>query len=341
MIIESNDSSHAQIEKAMQSILDMGQKSFYPVKERLEKTHNPRYFYLLEKLQQSPQKEWSKVEYFWEQYQKSRELAKQGKFQDALKLAQAILVLEPALEFQDEIKIFMEDCKVHSSKDLEIKSEMRFSQEYYSFGEEVVLELHLVNPQLNDIMLFASKNHGIVADITQIDYFMEGNQKSETNRKILPWGEEIKLRSGERKIFTLRIPNNSPSLPVYRVWQIKASIPLCRLAKEQIYSYPKIFFGEREVPSLPSAFSHLLKNPWNSCSWAISLGYDKHLFYASFFLNQKEKKELIPRLIAILNYPGNIAVVSFQILKRWTKQNFASRSEWESWWQARGSFWKE
>ncbi|NUM35679.1 MAG: hypothetical protein HUU50_14120 [Candidatus Brocadiae bacterium] len=340
MIIESRESTSSQIEKAMQSILDMGKKSLYPVKERLEQTQNPRYFYLLEKLQNIPQKEWSKLEYFKECYQKAKELFKQGKHQEALKIAQAILILEPSIDLSSEINAFIVECNLANAEKVEAKAELRFSQEYYSFGEEILLEFHLSNLQPTEITIFTSKNHGIVLDITQKDYFLHGNQKSETYTKIVSLGEEIKLPPGASKIFQIKIPNPIPSLLSYRVWKIAAALPRCRIAKGKIFSYPRIDFGEKETSSLPNTFHYLLKSPLNSCLWAISLGYEKHLFFASFFLTQKEKKEAIPRLIGVLESSSPVSLVSFGILKRFTNQDFSSKNEWENWWQARSLFWE-
>ena len=341
LVIESPDSNSAQIEKAMQSILNMGQKSFYPVKSRLEETHHPRYFYLLEKLKSIPEKEWSKLNYFRECYQKAKELHQQGKSQDALKIAQAILVLEPELEFRREIESFVSECDISHENPAELKTEIQFSQEFYPFDKDIVVEFQLKNSQDTPILLFASKNHGIVVEVKQKDYFMDGIEKSQTSTKLIPWSEEINLNPGAKRIFQINIPNPMPSVLSHRTWKISAVIPRCRLTKEKKYSYPKIFFEEKEISSFPDSFIYLLKNPLNSCLWALSLGYEKHLFFASFFVHPKERKQLIPRLIEKLNRSNSIAVVSFGILKRFTKQNFASSTEWENWWQARSSFWKE
>lgn len=335
LIIEAKDSSQELRKKAFQNIIKYGTKAIPLIKERLRQTRNKHYFYLLQKLKGKQKKEnWNKQYYFKKKFILGKKLLKNRQIRKARKIFEAILALEPNIYLKNDIKESISKCKDLSFSTTTLMGTISTYKKYYSHGENITVVFTLKNNLRTSIHVVGKS--GIVAKILVREIYINGNFKEKSFTKIVSLDENMNFTPQERKKYKLILANKKPKITVYREIEILAYIPRCMVKQEAKTWYPSIQFDKVIVSSLPSIFKKVARKPLTISMKAIEFHYPINLFFASFFLNKREKIQMIPYLIKAMN-SSNIVTqkVSLGILKRITGKNYILQSQWQSWWTAK------
>ena len=341
--IESDKDDRQSTNHAIQAILQLGTPTIPLVRERFNATHHPSYFYLLQKLQQAKPREdkWDKQHYFAARFAEAKRLLNQGETEKAWQLARAITVLEPALAFAADLKTFMHRCKDEQFSQRIVGGKITATRAFYPLGRKIVVQFSLTNYRKSPITLLSAGEHGIVVDVLIKQFSLNGNSREQQFSRIITISDSLQLMPAKTYSYELPLDNPTGQSPVFRRYKITARIPRCHLTQGEQSWYPRIYFGERNVVSLPQNFQQVAKTPLNVCLQALKLGYPHHLFFASFFVDRREAARLIPALIAKNETPQHdLAAISQVVLRRITGKNFSTRRDWENWWEARGLFWE-
>jgi hypothetical protein len=326
----------------MNQLLGRGQKIVPLLQERFNETGNTRYFYLMQKLSNTrvstsaEADKWDKSHYFRQKYQEAQNAMESGESERAIKLAEAILTLEPQLDFAEEVKRFISDLRDMAQQVL--YGEMKAERDIYVPGETVQVQLRLSNPNNSPVAIHAGDN-GIVLQVYVQEFTPAGSCVDHTLSHIIPLTGQIILTSRQIWQSKVAIPNPVSDKAIYRVIHLKAAIPRCQVQQEDRRLYPRIVFRPVRVAVLPRPFHDVVRQPIASALYALRLGYAEHLFFAAFFVDRQAQAELIPAMIERLGTNAAMDQVITAILRRVSGQNLSGRNAWHNYWQANGASW--
>lgn len=351
-ILDHADSSEESVIQAMQTILAIGKPALPLVEKQWQHTQQPRYLYLIQKLNSLDQAtipslaanpissttsdQQAKLRYFRQRLQDVRQLLDAGNPQAAEKLIQAILVLEPKLPFHAEIIALSKQCKEAMIQQQVISGVMESPIQFYEPGQNLQLRLGFYNRQNTPIALIAGNQNGIVIDIVEQEFSYNGEYRERSFNHTYDLNGTIILPAGIQWLPMITVPV-SQSLPnSYHHWSIAARVPRIRVEVQQNSLYPSVLFPKIELHSLPSRWHFVIRNPSQAAIQALSKQDGASLFFSSFFWNEQHKKQVIPQLIA--QWPGRTSQMQRiipTILKLTTGQNFESETEWRNWWASK------
>ncbi len=339
-IIEDSESTAAQIENSSAAILAMGNPAIFLVQKRFSETHHPRYFYLLEKLKQKEKIEddategnW-KEKYFRLRFENAKRLAATDKVEDAQRLAEAILLVEPALVFKGEVQDFIHQCRNLLIHQQVVSGILVSAQTYVYPGVPLTLKLGFRNHQVIPIQLMAGPKNAIVLDIVMQEFSIDGEYREQTFSQMIELAPEITLGSGQSLQYSIKIPNTQ-TRACYTRWKIVGRVPRCRVQVAGKSVYPQIAFPPVVIHGIPREMEHHLREPAQTCSYALQLDQPEALFFASFFLTQADQQKLIPEWIAHwMEKKSKVARIIPNILRNLTGHSFATPIEWHNWWLA-------
>lgn len=331
-ILESKDSTEQEVNAVISTIIKQGTKVIPEVQDRYKKTRNPRYLYILEKLQNV---KLDMETYFKNKLREAYFCWNKGDREKAKKIAEAILILEPNISFAPEIKDFLKKIE---KKDITIlKATIQPLKTYYTHGEEIELQINIQNLTNTQMRLANGDKSQIILEITERIFPLQGSYKTTTTTKSIKINGNIQLEAHEKIVYKTKLANTFKDHS-YRIYTIKANIPICRILLENKAHYNKITFAEINVHSYPEQYKTLTQNPWKQSLLALEQKNIVNLFYASFFLRKEEKVQLIPLLIQELESATKMSSICYIILQRITQKNYSSTREWKIWWEANKNF---
>lgn len=344
-ILDDPSSSELSVSKAFQQILAMGKPALPLIQKQFKQTQNPRYLYLIQKLNAVNddlktntstyirQNEQAKLEYFQQRLQDAHRLLNDGQIKPANDLAQAILVLEPNLPFRKEVLELIKVCKEAEIQQEIISGIMESPVQFYSPDKDIQIRLGFHNHKQIPIALVAGNQNGIVLDVIEQEFAYNGEYRERSFNFTYNLSDTMILPIGIQWLPMITIPVHKSSTDSYHRFTITAYIPRIRVEVEKKTLYPNIQFPKLKVHSLPSRWHFVIRDPVLSARQALAKQNDIILFYSSFFWNEQQKKQIIPALIA--QWPGNTLAMKRTlptVLKLTTGQHFLSKIEWQNWW---------
>lgn len=330
-IIEDKKEEEFIQQQAIKEIIAMGEKAISFVKARLKKTQNTHYFYILEKISPAKKTLWGKDKYFWKRYKKALELINYGKQKEAIKIMEAIIALEKNIYFVKNIKKSLKEAK-KDPKDKIILTKAYATAKYFSFQDKWKIVIAIKNNTIQPIEISFSQKQ-LHLKITSTEFYLSGANRTNIKSKFPKIHNQIIIGGGKWWKAEIIIPPLIPKQQCYQELDIKVDIKLVTLRKAGKNYFPKIKFPPAKIKVLPKKYHAIMSNPTAYFNGAINNRYYEVLFYASFFIPQKNKVNAISELI------NNLEIISLSslvksILLRFTKQNFSSIQRWKIWWRA-------
>lgn len=347
LIIESPHSDSTRVNRALKHILQLGPDVIPHIQKRFKNKRMPCYYYLLQKLQCQQETDlktstanvWNKDKYFLRRYQQARHLLQTREIAKALRIAQAILALEPDIHFAEQVQDFVRQCKDRQVSQRVVGGEMRANSHLYVPGQKLSLTLSVKNRRQMPLELSLKKN-GIVVKICMKEFDLYGQYREKLFSRIVPLGEKLLLAPGNAKSQTLQIANDKIAGPCYRIFVISAQIPRSQIRYGEAIKYSRIIFNSLTVSSLPRQLHCIVERPLAFCLGALKFDSPRQLFYASFFVKKSEQATLISALIGYLGQKNSLDPVIYGIIRRLTGKNFTTREVWRNWWNAHRHNWQ-
>jgi len=333
LILESSESTEQEIQATINVILKQGSKVLPDVQKRFNKTKNPKYLYIIEKLKNF---QIDMEDYFKNKWIEAKFLWKKGEKEKAKQLAESILILEPHLPFANEIQIFLKKNK-KSNVPILLKTTIQTEKKYYTHNQDIEVYFCLENTKNSKLSIVNTVKNQIFLDIRVKEYHPQGYYKTYAQTKTIYISPEVYFQPKEKLLYKTKIKNNI-SHNVFITYEIQARLLRCRIVWENQSQYPNLVFATYKVHSLPIYYKTIQQNPWNHCLRAMQISSSDNLFYASFFLSQEEKAKLIPYLIQDMIDNTKTSDTSQGILKRYTHQSFSSIQDWKIWWEGNKYF---
>ncbi len=340
--IEDAQSTSAEVTSSMDTILKIGKKTLPYLQKRFRQTNHPRYWYLIQQIENQSVQETSNSQeqsnasiqsyldnYFKQKFQQAQSLLNAGKTDEAEKIAVSILNLEPKIVFAQEIREFIRKCHNQAILQKIISGLARGGKKVYSTNSEIMIHLGFNNHQNIPIILLSD---GIILEIQEQEFTLAGDYRERSLDNLVKLKEEIILQPGENWKWNTKITATKNPIRSYRKWEISAKVPRCRVLVNNNPSYPQIQFPAFVIQEIPQDLQYIIQDPLKFSLQAIERNQEEVVFFASFFLTPQENCKVIPKLIDswpdIASYRTPLVVT----LRNLTGKNFATKVEWKNWW---------
>lgn len=233
--IENDGVSDQEKQKAVEKIIAMGKEVLPLVEKKLQQTKNSHYFYIRENIQNSQKQvnAWSKQFYFKEKYQQALQFAEQKKYDAAIKIIDAILVLEPNIVFASDAKAFVEKLrKEQNPGDQFISVDVLPLVKYYAFTDKLQLSLSIKNLSSASVVLNCGLEY-LDFKITTKEFYLSGNSRVDSYTKSVKIKKQIIISGGGYWERIITIPQNSTTDNCYQEMEVETSIKLVTLETEE------------------------------------------------------------------------------------------------------------
>ncbi|MBI4612086.1 MAG: hypothetical protein HY720_00590 [Planctomycetes bacterium] len=289
--------------------------------------------------------------YFRGRFEQARELFRQGQFERSNEIVSAILALEPALPFREELLALQADLRSRLVFAGSISPRARPDREFYSWGDPVVLDLVIENVGQGDFALAAehevngeTSRSAVHVSVEILQYDLSGASRKKRVDLSAPIERDVRIRPGERWSGSVEfdpLPLKESRLIAATV-RLQARLVVVRVLEGGPVSPSGIPFLPVTVTVLPSDHAKLAADPEASLLGAIEKEERVHAFLASFLVPRGRLPLLVGGMIERLEgEDSEMREVLCGILARWTGERGLGTSpdNWRQWWAARKESW--
>ncbi len=290
--------------------------------------------------------------YFLGRFQQAREAYRQGRFDRAIQLVDAILVLEPALPFRQDVLDLREELHRRELLAGKLLPIVRPHHPYVTWGEPVVLDFFLQNVGDGDFAFAAASEDPdgnaqrttirVLAEMVQYD--LAGSTHSSRLQLSTGIERDVRIHPDERWSGTLEfnpVSEMRPGFVVARI-RIESALQIVHVLEGGPIHASGIPFLPVTVTVLHPDYRSAAKDPVGAFFAGIEAGKRREVFLASFLVPRGQLKLVIDRIVDLLpRTPPEMLDVLHAILVRWTEERSNPRSSefWRQWWAARRESW--
>lgn len=298
--------------------------------------------------------------FFTLKVEEARQALKKHNYQLALKLIDAILVVNP----QTRHKKVLQEMKIIASQGLLQQEVVRVylysPKKVYALGEKIEIKLRVRNISSGEVTfphaLAVPRNLGGVRKFAYT-YELSGSSRMRATRTVIKQGSPITLKKNQvwEKSFEIDTSVVEAVEPVMRRYVLAAMLRPAEIiaGEEEKFTRP-LTTGKIEIWAMPKKYAPYSKNAFANLKEALSFIRGERvpgelllddettarvvLFYSVFFLSEQERTEALELLMeALTASAGQAARTITGSLTFLTNQPYgSSKEDWLNWWQRVG-----
>lgn len=281
--------------------------------------------------------------YYYGKYLQVVQLFRQKKYQAAIGLINAVLLLEPRVSFRDTFKQLKIRSKEQLLQQKVLKATLSTPKELYERGDRIKIRLSLENLTLSPVEIFLGKMNLAVLYMTIAEYGPLGDFNS------LSRMEEIKLPTGNINLdpgkiwettFVVDTARDNPQSINYATYTLKVEIRPIKLKSAAGETIRKITTPRLTLKIFPPEIEPVLKNPLSALGKALDGGIPIDIFLCTLLVPKQDyEKELTLLMPALEKSDESTKKVIMNCLKHITGLPFEINEQvWLDWWQNRQKF---
>lgn len=290
--------------------------------------------------------------YFLGRFQQARELYRQGSFDRAIEIVDAIVALEPSLPFRQDIVDLREELHRRELLAGKLLPIVRPHRPYLTWGEPVVLDFFLQNVGSSDFA-FAARSEDEEGEVHQttirvvaemVQYDLAGSTHTSSLQLSTGIERDVRIHPDERWAGTLEfnpVSEMRPGFVVARI-RIRSALQIVHVLEGGPIHASGIPFLPVAVTILHPDYKNSAKDPLGSLRAAIDADKKRDVFLASFLIPRGQMKQAIDHVVDLLpRTPPEMRECLQAVLVRWTdeRSNPHSVEFWRQWWAARRDGW--
>ncbi|MBI5359101.1 MAG: hypothetical protein HZA48_00795 [Planctomycetes bacterium] len=282
--------------------------------------------------------------YVYLKYLDAAALFKEGKYNEALLIINAVLALDKPPEYADRIKTLKIKCEEHVVSEQILNVSISQDTGICQSDQPVVYNLKIENVGFKPVQLAIkppddpNTNPFCKINIDITEYTAVGNFSSDNRIAPINLDIDIELKPNESWKTTLVLDTSSlpPQTAPYRTYEISASIRPTKLVCEKKDYYREIVSNSMTVKVFPVKLDDLRKQPLALLGKVLDKGNADEIFICSLLVNEEDKPAAEEMLMVALNKAESIPEkrLFMNCLKHLTGKTLPfEEDEWLNWWK--------
>lgn len=280
--------------------------------------------------------------YVFTKYHEAWTLAKKGKYEQSLAMADAILVLEPRSRYADGIKRLRRYCDIRITQTTICEAKLIPSKTLAIAGEKIECVMRIRNVWKNPITIkFAEDGDGFaILDQSSRIPTMSGDVHEATKSEDVHFEKEIPIASGAQweKTILLDTGTGLETSPDLRILTVQAWMQPRKVELGEISTTRRIVFEPATIKVLPRKHEKDLANPLEALGRYIDSGTDYDVFNMAMILEGEDREKGIELLIRVMqkaNKAEGLAKLAHLLGFLTGEKLGVDPKKWLEWWEKR------
>jgi hypothetical protein len=282
----------------------------------------------------------------------ARQAVESRNFDYALQVIDAILLLAPQTPLKRKLQELRLSANEKKLQQEVVRVYLHCAKRIHSTGDKIEIRLRIKNISNGELKFplgsEEARNFGTLTKTTH-DYKLSGSTHMRQTQLTIKQNSSITLKKDQvwEKTFEIDTSRLTDKEPAMHRYVLRARLrPLEIISGKEVFSR-YLSTGELELYIMPSKYLEMAKNAMKHIKLSVScieqkaargdLAFDARivLFYSTFFLSEREKKQALPLLFGALEKSsGDTARVIMGSLSFLTgEEHGTSKNDWLDWWK--------